>query len=129
VAERRGRELKIALIFAVALAAAVVVFLRAPIPQPPGYHAFADQRTLLVQYLPILLIPLIVALFPSALVPTRYVWALLAAYVVAKALELLDGQIYRAIRLVSGHSLKHVAAAAGLYFLVVAIRRRRLRVT
>lgn len=78
----------------------------------------------LVQYLPVVLIPLIVVLLPSALEGVSFIWVVLASYALAKALELLDAPVYRAIGL-SGHTLKHLVAAAGMSVLVVAIRRRR----
>ena len=78
---------------------------------------------ILVQYLPILLVPLILWLFPGQLVPSGYTWSLLATYAVAKVLELLDGSIYAAMGL-SGHTWKHLAAAGGLYLFVVAVQAR-----
>jgi len=40
-------RVRIAILAAVSIAAIVAVILHGPIPQPPGYHAFADQRALL----------------------------------------------------------------------------------
>ena len=37
-------------------------------------------------------------------------------YVAAKLLEHFDGQIFATLSVISGHSLKHVAAAIGVYF-------------
>jgi hypothetical protein len=74
----------------------------------------------LVQYLPVLLIPAIVILYPSKLA-THFVWPLLAAYMVAKAFEHFDHAVYHVLN-VSGHSLKHVAAALGIYFVVRGIK-------
>jgi Ceramidase len=78
---------------------------------------------LLVQYLPVVLIPMIIILFPSRLTRVHLIWGLLAAYALAKALELLDLPIYRKFG-VSGHTLKHIVAAFGMYLLVVALRVR-----
>lgn len=51
---------------------------------------------------------------------------LLAAYAVAKALETADGAVLSATGgLASGHSLKHVVAAAGVLALAVALATRR----
>lgn len=79
---------------------------------------------LLVQFLPLLLIPLIVALFPSRLDGVRLLWGVLAVYGLAKGFELLDGAILR-VAGVSGHSFKHLAAASGVLLMVIAVRRRR----
>ncbi len=79
----------------------------------------------IVQYLPMLLIPAIVLLYRSALQPTSYLWALLGSYGVAKALEFLDAPIFRVTGFVSGHTLKHLAAAMGVYFLFLGLIHRR----
>jgi hypothetical protein len=76
---------------------------------------------LLVQFLPILLIPTILLLFPARMPGEKYVWWVLAAYVLAKVLEVFDAQIFDAIG-VSGHALKHIAASVGVYFVLRAIR-------
>lgn len=79
-----------------------------------------------IQFLPILLIPLTIVLYPSAFSGVRYLWGIVGAYAVAKVLESLDAPIYRACGFFSGHTLKHVAAAAGVYLLVPALRYRTL---
>ena len=79
----------------------------------------------IVQYLPMLLIPVIVLLYRSALEPTSYLWALLGSYGVAKALEFLDAPVLRITGVVSGHTLKHLVAALGVWFLFLGFIRRR----
>jgi hypothetical protein len=76
---------------------------------------------LLVQFLPVLLIPAILLLYPTNAPGTRYLWAVLGMYVLAKVLEICDAQIYEMLG-ISGHSLKHVAAAIGVYCVVLAAR-------
>lgn len=79
---------------------------------------------IIVQYLPMVLIPLILLLFPSGFSHVRWVWALLGAYGVAKLLELADEPVYSALQVVSGHTLKHLAAALGVYLFLHALKRR-----
>jgi hypothetical protein len=84
-----------------------------------------DLRPYVVtQYLPVILIPLMLVLFPSRLWPVRLVWTVLGTYVLAKILELLDAQVFAFGHLISGHTLKHVAAAFGAYFFLLAVKRR-----
>ena len=85
-----------------------------------------DLRPYIVtQFLPIILIPLILAFFPARLWPARYLWAVLGTYVLAKLLELFDAQVFAIFgHAISGHSLKHVAAALGTYFFLLAVKRR-----
>jgi hypothetical protein len=77
----------------------------------------------LVQFLPVLLIPLVLLLYPK---PGRgAVWLALGCYVLAKGLEQFDGQVYEALgHAISGHSLKHLAAAAGMAALLAGLRAR-----
>jgi hypothetical protein len=79
---------------------------------------------ILIQYLPFILIPLIVVLFPSRLNKVYFIWGILIAYAISKAFELLDAPIYRVIH-VSGHALKHLAAAGGVLLAVFAIKKRK----
>jgi hypothetical protein len=90
---------------------------------------WADLRLyVLVQFLPVILTPLIVALFPSRLTHAGAMWGLFGAYAAAKALEFFDRDLEKLIGF-SGHPLKHVVAAAGMGVLVLAIRRREIKPT
>ncbi len=79
----------------------------------------------LVQFLPVLLIPLILWLFDSSLHNDKYIWGVIGAYALSKLMELFDARLYAIISLVSGHSLKHLAAAFGTLIYYWALRRRR----
>jgi hypothetical protein len=78
----------------------------------------------ITQFLPTILIPLILILFPARLWPSRFVWGVLATYVLAKLLEYFDAAVYSLGHVISGHSLKHVAAAFGTYLFLLALKRR-----
>jgi len=80
---------------------------------------------ILVQYLPMLLIPVILVCFNSAFTRVSGYWLLFSAYVIAKLFEHFDRDIYAASGFVSGHTLKHVVAALGLFILVLLFVRRR----
>src|SRR5688500_515433 len=75
---------------------------------------------LLVQFLPLVLAALITLLFPSTFSETYGIWGMLVGYVVAKTAEIFDERIFFH-GLISGHTLKHLAAAAGVYCLVLAM--------
>jgi hypothetical protein len=78
-----------------------------------------------VQFLPLLLVPLVLILFPSRLSHGGLLWGLLGAYLAAKLLEKADGVIFSWGHLLSGHSLKHLTAAFGMYLFLLAIKLRR----
>ena len=81
-----------------------------------------DLRSyVLVQLLPIIVIPAVVLLYPSRVSGAKWVWAVLVAYLVAKLFEAFDAPIYDGLG-ISGHTLKHVTAAIGVYFVVVMVR-------
>jgi hypothetical protein len=79
-----------------------------------------------VQFLPVLLIPIILVLFPSRLTREGYLWATLLAYPAAKAAELLDAEMFHFLGVFSGHTLKHLLAAAGAGLFLLALQRRTL---
>lgn len=67
----------------------------------------------------------------ALLQPSRYsrgndIYWVFAAYVLAKLFELLDKPLLALGHLVSGHTLKHVAAAVGGYFVCRMLLRRRV---
>ncbi len=84
----------------------------------------------LVQFLPLVLIPMILVLFSSAFTTTAYIWVMLGLYVLAKALEFFDGQVFAMTGDISGHTVKHVVAAlAPIVFLMALINRQKQAVT
>jgi hypothetical protein len=74
----------------------------------------------LVQFLPVLLMPLLLLLFPGNERSAKWLWWTFAGYVVAKIAEQLDGAIYDAIGL-SGHSIKHFVSSVAVLFAVFAM--------
>jgi hypothetical protein len=78
----------------------------------------------LVQFLPILLIPILLLAFPARYYRTVDLFAILGWYVLAKALEMTDGMIYSASGVVSGHTLKHLVAALGALWMIFVLARR-----
>ena len=82
---------------------------------------------LFVQFLPMLLVPLGLALRLPAMTPTATPtgawWAVLGCYAAAKLAERADPGIYAALGGLSGHTLKHLAAAAGSAWLLRAVVR------
>ena len=80
---------------------------------------------IIVQYLPMILIPLILLFFPSKFSQVRLIWILLGAYGLAKLFEVADELIFSLSHVISGHTLKHLAAALGAYVFLHALRQRR----
>jgi hypothetical protein len=63
--------------------------------------------------------------FPARYDRDRDLGVVIAFYVLAKILEVLDKPIFRATSFISGHTLKHLAAAAAGYCILRMVRRRR----
>lgn len=84
------------------------------------YWAWVDDLRFYgwVQFFPFLSILLMLFLFPSADKNDRYLWMTFGFYVLAKLAEHFDAEIFSLLGgLVSGHTLKHLFAAVGLWFL------------
>ena len=80
----------------------------------------------LVQFFPLLLIPLIMALYRPRYSHNRYIFFALGWYAAAKALEYWDRPIFTATSgMAGGHALKHLAAAMGCWMLVRLLSLRQ----
>ena len=78
----------------------------------------------LVQFLPMLLIPLMLLLYGSCLSSRRWILAIILVYGAAKIAEIYDHQIYELIGF-SGHSLKHLIAAFGAFLFLKGLEVRK----
>ena len=78
----------------------------------------------LVQFFPLLTIPLLLLFFRSKYKGVQGYWLLLLTYLAAKLFEEYDLPIHEFIGVVSGHSIKHVLPAIGLYVLINSYRKR-----
>jgi hypothetical protein len=76
---------------------------------------------ILVQFLPILLIPLILALYPPKYLANNLLVAALTLYVAAKIFESYDRQVLASISLLSGHTIKHLLAGAATLCIIRAV--------
>lgn len=109
---------KILLLPAVALGLASVIYWR-----------YTDDLRLyvLVQFLPLLMIPAVLLLFGAAQKGRGYLLSALAIYMVSKLAEHYDRAIFEATgNIISGHSLKHLFAALALFIVYLMLRRRAL---
>lgn len=78
-----------------------------------------------VQLLPFVVIPAVLFLYRSEQKGSGFVVLSLLCYVPAKVFEHYDQALYEVTRhVISGHSLKHVAAAAGCAVLLFMLERR-----
>ena len=80
----------------------------------------------LVQFLPALLIPVMLWLFPARYSGAQYLVEMLGFYLLAKVLEFYDAGIWSLTgESISGHSLKHLMAAGATYSLVRYLKHRQ----
>lgn len=96
------------------------------------YWAFTESMGMgdlrpyaVVQFLPMLLIPVILLKYKPAIGAARYFWLMLVFYVFAKVFEQFDAQVYEAGRILSGHSIKHLFAALTPATMAYALLKRR----
>jgi hypothetical protein len=81
-------------------------------------YAFAQFGSLLV-------LVLLIALFPVRYTRTSDLGISLGLYALAKVFEYADRPIFAALKIVSGHTLKHLAAALSAYCIVRMLQLRR----
>jgi hypothetical protein len=80
-----------------------------------------------VQFYPLVIIPVMLCLCPPRYTGTGYIWGTLGLYVAAKILELhaVDHGIFALGQVISGHTLKHLAAATGAFGMYLYVAKRR----
>jgi len=80
----------------------------------------------LVQFYPMVALPLMMLLYPPRYTHSRGMWNMVALYAFAKVLELADRPIFAwTAGIISGHSLKHVAGAAALMVVFHMLAERK----
>ncbi len=80
-----------------------------------------------VQFLPMLLIPLILITFPTRFTHIRLYWFFLGFYLWAKVFEMFDHQIYQFLSGMSGHPIKHILASIGCLLFLYQIKIRKVQ--
>lgn len=68
-----------------------------------------------VVFLPALLTPFFLLMYRSRYDRNRDIWWFLGWYILSKLCEMMDREIYEYLGIISGHSLKHVAASIGCF--------------
>ena len=81
-----------------------------------------------VQFLPMLLIPIVIWLYRSRSDLGPYLWWMIGFYAFAKLFEQLDFNLFEFGKVISGHSVKHLIAAMAPLSLVVGLLQRRDRI-
>ncbi len=96
------------------------------------YWSFTEQAGMgdlrpyaLVQFFPLVAVPVMLTWFPSPYEGRRYIVCLIVFYFIAKGLEFYDVNLFALTGgIISGHSLKHLSAGMGCYFLVRYLKER-----
>lgn len=91
------------------------------------YWAWTESRGMgdlrpyaLVQFLPLLLIVLMLLMLRGSRDSTAWLWWSSVTYLLAKIAEHFDAPIYRAVGL-SGHTMKHLLSALAIFFALLAL--------
>ncbi len=81
---------------------------------------FNDLRLyVLIQFYPMIAIPIVLILFKQNISETIAYWCLLASYILAKIFENYDYEIHNTLKIISGHSLKHIMASIGILLFII----------
>jgi hypothetical protein len=91
------------------------------------WHCYNDLRFYAwVQYAPLLILPVLLALFPSQYSHRYMLLIALACYLLAKLFEVSDREVFVILhRRVGGHAIKHLWAAAGCLCILQMLRKRK----
>ncbi len=82
----------------------------------------------LMQFYPIAMILLMLILFPSPYTGTYYIVESFGWYTIAKLGEFFDKGVYiLTLHAISGHTIKHLAAALGIYSIVRYLKHRKIK--
>jgi ceramidase len=79
-----------------------------------------------IQFYPMLVMPIILLCFKSRFTHLNAYWILFSSYALAKVFEHFDEAFYSFLGFtLSGHSIKHIVPALGLYVLLLAYQQRK----
>lgn len=92
------------------------------------WHWFDDLRFYVwIQFIPLLMIPVVMALFPRKYSHQWLLPAALTVYLLAKVAESCDREVFMLSHsLLSGHALKHLLAALSCFAVLIMLKMRKL---
>jgi hypothetical protein len=90
------------------------------------WHYYNDLRFYAwVQYAPLLILPVLLALFPGKYSHRYMLLIALTCYLLAKVFEVFDREVFAILHgRVAGHAIKHLWAAAGCFCILQMLRKR-----
>jgi hypothetical protein len=84
-------------------------------------HGRGDLRAYaVIQFLPMILIPVIMIVYPGKVMNSSFLWGTLGTYALAKVAEHYDLIIYNSVGILSGHSIKHLLAAFAVLWIIMS---------
>jgi len=79
----------------------------------------------LVQFLPFILIPLTIFLFKSDQLQSFDILLILLFYVLSKFFETFDHQVFSYLKIISGHTIKHIVASLGAFYFLWTLQQEK----
>ncbi|MDY6970373.1 MAG: ceramidase domain-containing protein [Spirochaetota bacterium] len=77
----------------------------------------------LVQFLPIVLMPFLLLKNNSTYLKQKYIWFTVLFYLLGKIPEILDKQIFEYLHIIGGHPIKHILAASATFMIVISLKK------
>ncbi|MEW7996138.1 MAG: hypothetical protein AB2825_17070, partial [Candidatus Thiodiazotropha endolucinida] len=92
-------------------------------------YLFEDLRLYVwVQFIPLLTLPFFLVLFSSRFTHQGLLFVALVLYALAKGAEVYDIAVFQMTgEAISGHTVKHLLAAASCYTILMMLQRRKLK--
>jgi len=93
------------------------------------WHFLGDLRFYYwVQLTPMITIPVLLIIYPAKYSHRTYLIITLVFYVLAKIVEIFDKEIFKMNdEMLSGHTIKHIFAATGAFFIYQMLKKRNLK--
>lgn len=77
-----------------------------------------------IQFFPIVAVPLILIFYKNNELYTKNLLLVFFAYLISKLCEYYDAQIFDLLKVISGHTIKHLFSALALYFIYQVYHKR-----
>lgn len=88
------------------------------------YHSGDLRPYILVQFFPVIAIPLIIILYNRKVIYLKELIIIFTFFFLARFTEAMDEEIYDGLKLISGHNLKHIFMSVSGIFIAVLAKKR-----
>jgi hypothetical protein len=78
-----------------------------------------------IQFFPVVAVPLILVFYKNSKLYTKQLLMVFFAYALSKLCEYYDTEIFNILKVISGHTIKHIFSALAIYFIYQIYRNKQ----